>query len=172
MEAYLRSHSAVDAFRTVYLILACKKVNEAPQFKIGVDPFKDMPAGDYEVVRLRFLWEWGDITYRLRPVGDRLLARDPNDVEVLWSDSFLDSHYGGPADGVAKAEKAVKLYPCVRTYVRAGDAHAWMYMKTKKPEDGKRTVYWFDKYFAAAKKDDPAYSMSVRERAYFKKLGF
>ncbi|HVT14198.1 MAG TPA: hypothetical protein VHE55_18190 [Fimbriimonadaceae bacterium] len=172
MAAYLKSHSAADAFRAVYMILATRRGWEAHQFKLGVDPFKNLPVDDYEVVRLRFLWNWTFLDYQLGPLGDRLLARDPNDAEVLWADSFICSHYHNETKGVERAEKLVKLLPCVQSYLRAADAHAYMYLVTKKPEDGKLTVYWFDKYFAKAKKDDPDYAMSVKERAYFKKQGF
>lgn len=173
LATYGKTRRAVDAFKAVYLSLTTRNGLVGRQFKIGVDPFKDMPSSDYEVARLRFIWEQPFVQYNLRPLGERLLRKNPNDAEVLWAHSYICTHYlGAEQEGLELAEKVVKLAPCVRTYVRAADARATMYVRKKQPEDAEAAVRHFGKYFASARKDDPARDMAQRCLDWLKKQGF
>lgn len=174
LNQYKKTHAPADAFRAVYLALTTRDGVRSRQFRIGVDPFKHLPSDDYEVARLRFLWSWPYLEYKLKPLADRLLKVDPRDAEVLRADSYTRSHFGRGEEklGVERAELAMKLAPCVRTYVRAADARAMLYLRTKDKADADKAIEHFALYFNSARRDDPARDVSVKCVAWLRTQGF
>lgn len=78
-----KTKEPADGFRALYVFLATGESgsNPLPGFNAI---WATLPADNYEVAWLHFLWECRDVgQFKLAPLGDRLLAKNGKDLEVL-----------------------------------------------------------------------------------------
>lgn len=171
IKALAKDRSQTSLFRAVYLRLCTFD----PQLPKGTpDPWAVLPKDDYEVARLHFLWAANDAA---KPLGEKLLQKDPKDAEVLWRLSYLYSHVGkkpswDPAKGITMARSAMVLAPCAKTNFRYADALS-MLLAGSRPDPAtlKDCSAHFDLYLRDAKKDDPDLPLAKQAKKWLAGLG-
>lgn len=143
---YGRSKKPVDAFRTLCLWAGTHR---------GVGPIKFyslwdvLPKDDYEVARLHFLWGADDAANALCPLGDRLLAVNSKDAEVLGAMAVLRAAIW-PDHDFAKATnyaaELMRLTPCRMSYFRYGQVFAEKFKASKDQKDAQVARSYLEKY--------------------------
>ncbi len=151
-EAARQTKSATSVFRALYLSVASADV--VSNSEAYVDLWKQLPESEYEVIRLRYLWDRNP-SHKLSSLGRRLLDRNGNDVPVLCR-LVIQKTYRRSDQDVASAklyaERALKVQQSASTFY----AYAWskMYRKDGKPvpeskADGRIAKEYFRKYLNA-----------------------
>ena len=119
------------------------------------------PPRTYQFARLLFLMETtlGGYGRALLPLSERLLQRDPNDVQVMYRS--LDILNGGmfPQDtdkAIAYAQKMVHLLPrSASVYAALGSVYFDIWGRTKSKSDADQAIAGYQKFLALAPANDP-----------------
>jgi len=127
---------------------------------LGTGIFDQLPDPHcYDYTRLRFLYAASGEDAQLAPLARRLIKRDPNDFEVIYS--FVNFYYPTKPvitkqEALADTQRLSKLYPS-RNQVNAqiGGIYYKDWLENRKASDGAKAVYYYQKFLRLAPKSDP-----------------
>jgi hypothetical protein len=154
LKLYTTSRQGVHAFKALYLWIASGSDSKPTRYE---DLWAVLPVDEYEVARLHFIWGAGEGINILASLGDRLLAKDPRDLEVLYVSAFLRSYFKPEMD-LAKAEKyahaALSGHQSPSTFLRYGMVKMFQARDTKSAAAGKVAKKYIDMYLGSANPKD------------------
>lgn len=175
ISVFQKSKRKEDGFRALYL----RNITDGPRdFPANTnEPWDTLPATDYEVLRLRYLWSFSKMQGNLLPLGERLLKQDPRDAEVLWAQSYILSHFGpkgiwNPAKGVELAKQALDIAPCGVTYLRYADARGTLCLESKSKTDGSIAAKYYQKYLDYPRTTATERKQAIAALVWLRKNGF
>lgn len=148
--AYLSTKRPVDAFRALYLWNATGGSSPPMKFEAL---WKVLPSDEYEVARLHFIWGAGELMNALAPMGDRLLKKDPNDIQVMHIVANLRTRVIPDRDlkkAEAYAARVLKEAPGPLSYLRYGMVKMYVAKQTKDAAAGKAARVHIEKFLTTA----------------------
>lgn len=155
-------HDPLVLFRWAYADnLAIRLSPNLPQhFSPGDGAFAACPdPRTYDYDRMRLLLNWPGNELLLLPLAKRLLANDPKDYPLQYNLATMSSGTDTPikqAVAVKRAERLLAQYPNKpEIYGLLGGIYCDHWVFQKHAADGRKAIFYYQKYLQIAKPDDP-----------------